>query len=69
MDHELEELSYSRKMSTRETAEILGVSVKTLRNWRALGKGPRPIRVGGKVLYREDEVARWERMKTDRRRA
>lgn len=35
-----------------EAAEYLGVEVKTLRNWRYAGTGPRSTRVGRKVQYR-----------------
>ena len=46
-------------LTTAETATEIGISPKTLRNWRALGKGPRPIRLGAlgsRVRYRRSEV-------------
>ncbi len=43
-----------------EVAERYGLTPKTLRNWRSLGIGPRSIKAGSKVLYRESELARWE---------
>lgn len=38
------------------TAELLGVSAKTLSNWRGLGCGPKVYRVGG-VSYRLRDLA------------
>lgn len=35
----------------REAAAILGVTDRTLRNWRKSGFGPEPHRIGGALLY------------------
>lgn len=45
----------------REAAEAIGVSVKTLRNWRYMTpiKGPRPSRVGRAVVYPVTEIERY----------
>lgn len=42
----------------RETAAILGIEVGTLRNWRALGKGPRYRKIGERMVryHRADLV-------------
>jgi len=40
------------------------VSVKTLANWRCLGKGPRFLKVGGRIAYALDDVAAWEASRT-----
>jgi excisionase family DNA binding protein len=40
-----------RYVNTREAAEYLGCSPKTLQNWRSSGKGPRFVRIGGKIAY------------------
>jgi predicted DNA-binding transcriptional regulator AlpA len=37
-------------ISRREAAEQLGVSVQTLANWSAQGKGPRVVRLGRTVV-------------------
>lgn len=36
----------------RAAAELLSVSVRTLQNWRQIGKGPAYIKVGRSVRYR-----------------
>jgi hypothetical protein len=49
-----------------------GFSPRTLEGWRWFGKGPAFIKVGGKVLYRLDDVEAFEamqlRQRTPRRR-
>ena len=41
----------------RFTAEVLGLSVKTLRRWRWLGKGPRFYKIGAAVRYADQDIA------------
>lgn len=49
--------------STVDAAKLLGVSAKTLANWRCLGKGPAYIRLGNspraQVLYRYEDLDAW----------
>ena len=41
-------------------AEILGLSVITLRNWRCLGKGPRYLKLNGRAIrYRVSDLLAW----------
>jgi hypothetical protein len=50
-----------KRFNTRAAAEILGVSPKTLRNWRWQGiKGPRFVMDHGRAYYYEDELAAYE---------
>ena len=52
----VEPLAYN----SADAARMLGVSPKTLLNWRYEGKGPTPIRVShGLVLYRRDALEDW----------
>lgn len=49
-------------LSTTDAARAIGVSAKTLRNWRASAapKGPRFVRLDGKtVLYRVADIDAW----------
>lgn len=49
-------------LSTADAARAIGVSPKTLRNWRASAapKGPRFVRLdGGTVLYRVVDIDEW----------
>ena len=46
-------------MTINELSTLLGVAVKTLRNWRCLGQGPRAVIIGGRVRYRPQEVDEW----------
>jgi hypothetical protein len=48
-------------LTSRQLAERLHVTPKTLRNWRLNGLGPNGVKIGRQVLTREEEVERWER--------
>ena len=48
---------YARALTEREVAELLGLSVATLRAWRHRGKGPRFLRLGRSVRYLPSDVA------------
>lgn len=41
----------TRALTEREVAELLGLSVATLRAWRHRGQGPRFLRLGRAVRY------------------
>lgn len=42
-----------------EAAAALGVTTRTLDTWRSEGRGPDFIKAGGRVLYRESDLADW----------
>jgi len=46
----------SRLLSSPEAGAILNRSEARLCQWRQKGKGPPFVRVGGKYIYREDDV-------------
>jgi predicted DNA-binding transcriptional regulator AlpA len=62
-------LSHNGKPARAETAEVLvsaqtlaarlAVSVRTLWRLRASGKVPRPIKLGGNVRWRTEEIDDW----------
>ncbi len=39
-----------------ETAQVLGVSVATVRRWRLMGAGPRFRKLGGAVRYFSEDI-------------
>ena len=48
-------------LNEHEVAPIIGVRVKTLRNWRVQGVGPRFVRTGRKLVrYRLSDVLAWQ---------
>lgn len=49
----------STLLSEESAAPFVGTEPKTLANWRTLGKGPKFIRVGRKVMYHPDDIAEW----------
>jgi predicted DNA-binding transcriptional regulator AlpA len=46
-------------LSAEKVAELLDISVRTLWRLRAAGKMPTPVRLGGSVRWRAQEVAVW----------
>lgn len=48
-----------RLLSPEEVAEVLGRPVRTVREWRYRGEGPRYLKVGGTVRYRPRDVEAW----------
>ncbi|WP_030562679.1 helix-turn-helix transcriptional regulator [Streptomyces aureocirculatus] len=49
-----------RYLTTAEVAERYRTAESTVRYWRHIGKGPRGINVGKRVLYPEAELLRYE---------
>jgi predicted DNA-binding transcriptional regulator AlpA len=42
-----------------QVAEMLGVSVATVRRWRLLKQGPRFLKLGALCKYRIEDIALW----------
>lgn len=55
----LAELANDRCLKTSEVAEYLGLSDKTIRQYRADGLGPEYARFGRMIRYRLSEVNKW----------
>jgi len=41
----------------REVAEFLGISHRTVQNWRFVNQGPRFIRIGRSIRYRAEDLS------------
>lgn len=48
------------KMTQSQLAERWMLSPRTLEQWRWLGKGPRFLKIGARVLYREEDIEEYE---------
>lgn len=46
-------------LSPADLAEHLGVSIRTIYNWRSSNTGPQGFRVGRHVRYRRSDVEAW----------
>ncbi|MEU8391527.1 helix-turn-helix domain-containing protein [Micromonospora sp. NPDC048843] len=46
-------------LTTEELAALTRSTPGTVRYWRHMGKGPRGIKRGKRVLYAESDVAAW----------
>lgn len=47
---------FSPSMSRKEAAAFLGLSPKTLANWKTLEQGPQPFKIGNRTRYLRDEI-------------
>ena len=46
----------TRHLNQKQLAERWGVSPKTLERWRWLGQGPKFLKLGGRILYRLEDI-------------
>lgn len=53
-------------LSPRQLAARWGLSEKTLERWRMQGCGPVFLKLGGRVLYRAEEIQAHEQQRTRR---
>lgn len=53
-----------RHMNQIDLARRWQVSPRTLERWRWLGEGPCFVKIGGRVVYRLDDVERYESEQT-----
>ena len=53
----------------KDLAERWHVSPRTLERWRWIGEGPQFLKVGGRVIYRLEDVETYERDHLHRRTA
>ena len=48
------------KMTQEQLADRWQISPRTLEQWRWLGKGPKFLKIGARVLYPDEEVESYE---------
>ena len=53
------ELQMSPVVSDDRAAEVMGVAVQTLRNWRHQGRGPAYLKIGRSVRYQLEDLKRF----------
>ena len=46
-------------LDEHDVAELLKMSVHTLRQWRSVGRGPGYVKLGSRVRYRPDDINDW----------
>lgn len=51
-------------MNENQAAELLGLSVRTLQNWRLRGDGPVYVKIGKAVRYKRRDVSEWLKANT-----
>ena len=50
-------------LNQKQLARRWNVSHRTIERWRAEGRGPAWVKFGGRILYRIDDVVRYEQEK------
>jgi hypothetical protein len=50
----------TRHLNQNQLAERLNISPRTLERWRWLGEGPPFLKIGGRVVYRLQDIERYE---------
>ena len=55
-----------QRLTRAELAAFWRVSVRTIERHEASGHGPKPIRLGARLLYRREDVLAWERAQAGR---
>jgi predicted site-specific integrase-resolvase len=53
-----------RHLSQTELAARWNISHRTLERWRWTGEGPQFIKIGGRVVYRQEDVEAFEAKQT-----
>jgi hypothetical protein len=49
-----------RHLNQRDVAQRWSISPRTLERWRWIGQGPRFLKVGGRVVYRLEDIEAYE---------
>ena len=50
-----------KHLNVRELSRRWGIKIRTLERWRYTGFGPCFLRLGGRVMYREEDIEAFER--------
>ena len=58
-DSRAENLSAGSFVDTRQAAELIGMSKRTLEKWRVEGNGPPFLKLGRRVLYSRADLKAW----------
>lgn len=53
------------RLTRADLARLWRVSLRTIERREASGVGPRPIRFGGRALYRREDILAWEQAQID----
>jgi predicted DNA-binding transcriptional regulator AlpA len=46
-------------LTSSQTANLFGVSLRTWYTWDQIGKIPKPLKIGKKLFWRRDELLEW----------
>src|SRR3546814_19906208 len=58
-DTDFDSLPRSKYLRTPDAAQLLGLSPSTLEQHRTFGTGPTYRKLGGRIVYRVDDLRQW----------
>lgn len=47
-------------LNQKQLADYWGISQRTLERWRSIGWGPTFLKIGGRVIYRMEDILAYE---------
>ncbi|WP_087868384.1 helix-turn-helix transcriptional regulator [Bathymodiolus platifrons methanotrophic gill symbiont] len=50
----------TNRINQKQLANYWGISERTLERWRGIGYGPVFIKIGGRVIYRQEDIREYE---------
>lgn len=50
----------TNRINQKQLANYWGISERTLERWRGIGYGPVFIKIGGRVIYRQEDILEYE---------
>ncbi|MBF0177964.1 MAG: helix-turn-helix domain-containing protein [Magnetococcales bacterium] len=50
----------TRHINPFQLARRWGINPRTLQNWRCKDKGPAYLKIGGHIMYRENDIEQYE---------
>ena len=53
-------LDLPQRLTRAELADLWRVSGRTIERWVRAGQCPAPLKIGGRVLFRREDVLAWE---------
>lgn len=51
--------TFTKLLCEKEAARLLGLSHRTLQDWRQIGRGPRYLKMGHRIRYRVADLEGW----------
>ena len=60
LDAEIQKILHGIRLNERQLCKFWSITPETLRKWRGNGYGPIYLKIGGRVLYRSEDILAFE---------